>query len=96
MPSKPIVRSSKLIRLINEAKNLSRERGHTPTNARLHPNATHAIIECSNPSCHAWVQVSTKPAANEIDLGGPMIAEGCPVALVKRLWQKKIKHALPI
>lgn len=74
----PIVRSRKLDRLITEAKNLARERGHEPTNARLHPSGKSAIIDCSNKGCRAWVQVNTHVKPNEINIGGPAIAAGCP------------------
>lgn len=62
--------------LKREAREASKWRGHKMGNFRTQRKNKTAISYCKR--CDAWVQIDTKPAPNNIDIGGPSVAVGCP------------------
>jgi hypothetical protein len=58
-----------------EALDATTLRGHV-----MKPWTDHSphLAETTCTQCEAFVQVNTKPMPNEIDIGGPAIAVGCP------------------
>ncbi len=70
--------------LIDEATESAQWRGHNPHFwTAEHPDAEKrernmAYTTCKRHNCTAYVAVRTHPAPNEIDIGGDMVAVGCP------------------
>jgi len=69
--------------LIDEATESAQRRGHDPHfwahDGPTRP-ATMAYTTCKRRGCTAYVAVRTHPAPNDINIGGDMIAVGCPTA----------------
>ena len=67
--------------LIDEATESVQWRGHDPhfwTHDGLGRPATMAYTTCKRRGCMAHVTVRIHPAPNQIDIGGDMLAVGCP------------------
>lgn len=64
--------------LLRQAEEAYRWRGHADTDWMwLTRQDNQEILEKTCPICGAWVQVNTKPAPNQIDIGGPAVAIHC-------------------
>lgn len=62
--------------LKREAGGAASFRGHRL--GRWHSNNAHtALALCASSVCDAWVQVTTRPPANGINIGGPAVAVSC-------------------
>ncbi len=61
-------------RLKKEALASMKFHGHDPSRFR---NWSPTLAESHCVRCGKWVQVNTKPAPNEIDVGGTAVALGC-------------------
>ncbi len=64
-------------RLKEEAREASAWRGHRMSRFS-HYTPTNAVSHCLD--CPTEVQVLSKPAPNQIDVGGEAVALGCPSA----------------
>ena len=82
-------------RLIKEANDAARLHGHDPKRWTHDAQLTLAYTTCKHRHCIAYVAVRTNPLPNEIDIGGDMIAMGCPVTnhpSIASTW----RHASPL
>ena len=65
-----------ITRLKKEALESTASRGHQMSKWQRWTPYNY-VAECGN--CHAEVQVLSKPAANQIDIGGEAVTLNCPV-----------------
>lgn len=78
-PPHHVTRGEETMNKLREDANYSAEhRGHNLVWEEPHHMEARSLQSATCKHCPAWVQINTQPLPNEIDIGGPAVAVGCP------------------